>query len=151
MNVLYTDGFRTRMMQSVMTYDQISTGASVFVLYNLCTCLPIKITSLYISLFQGKKNDIKTNIKLFIKLFQKSPDIQRDSGRLLFKSFLTCKISRFLLYICFLHMQFGWMKLRLVKLKTLWLKFSKSIWCQHLVRILVSSFRQIFYLNPFFS
>ena len=41
--------------QSGITNDQISKGTSVFVLYNLCTRLPIEIASLYISLFQGRK------------------------------------------------------------------------------------------------
>ena len=45
----------TNFMQSAMTYDQISTVVTVFVLYNLYTRLPIKIASLYISLFQGRQ------------------------------------------------------------------------------------------------
>ena len=48
----------TSLFQSVMIYDQISVTA--FVLYNLYTHLPIKIASLYISLFQRRQmtNDI---------------------------------------------------------------------------------------------
>ena len=44
-----------RFTESGMTYDQIGTVAFTFVLYNLCTRLPVKIASLYISLFQGIK------------------------------------------------------------------------------------------------
>ena len=45
----------TSFIQSVMTHDQISTIATVFVLYNLYTRVSIKIASLYISLFEGRQ------------------------------------------------------------------------------------------------
>ena len=45
----------TGFIQSVMTYDQISTVVTVFVLYNLYSHLPIKIARFYIFLFQERQ------------------------------------------------------------------------------------------------
>ena len=44
----------TNFIQSGMTYDQSSMVVTVFVMYNLYTCLSTKIANLCISLFQGR-------------------------------------------------------------------------------------------------
>ena len=46
----------TSFIESVMTYDQISTVVTVFVLYNLYTRLPIK-RQVCISLYSKEEND----------------------------------------------------------------------------------------------